>query len=73
MISGRGWLVVFAAAGLFAMVCSHAKAADKPRLSCWMVRQAAKIYKPDDLERMAKEAGLSDADIAQAKRCLQKK
>lgn len=40
------------------------------RITCWTVRKAVQIYKEADLIAMARAAGLSEAEIDKAKRCL---
>lgn len=42
----------------------------QPRFTCWTVRKAVKIYKEADLIAMARSAGISEAEIEKAKRCL---
>jgi hypothetical protein len=50
----------------------HAEESPKPplRVTCWTVRKAVQIYKEADLIAMARSAGISEAEIDRAKRCL---
>lgn len=49
---------------------------DKPpelRWTCWSVRRAVAIYGEEDLIGMARRAGVSEAEITRARRCLRPK
>ena len=74
----RDDLRVFLTAGILALiivtcaaVMAHAEETKPPaRFTCWTVRNAVKIYKEVDLIAMARSAGMSEAEIEKAKRCL---
>ena len=69
-------LMIFVAGLLFLLAfgISKALAEEAPKspanVTCWTVRKAVKIYSEADLIAMARAAGVSEAEIEKAKRCL---
>lgn len=61
-------ITALALACVVAPVC--AEEAKPARITCWTVRRAVKIYNEADLIAMARSAGISEAEIERAKRCL---
>lgn len=71
---------VFVHAGLIALILifaaaafAHAEEAQPKapaRWSCWAVRKAVKLYGEADVTAMARAAGIPEAEIEKARKCL---
>jgi hypothetical protein len=77
MINARGWIVIlFVAILCLAASRSHAGGSIVPRhqrpgrVNCIVIRDFVAMVGKDEAEKLARDAGASDARVAAAKECL---
>lgn len=68
MINVRGLIVLVTLALAFTAV--RAKAADEPRIPCWIVKSAVATHGEEGAIRQARARGASERQIQEARRCL---
>jgi hypothetical protein len=70
MIPRRGYLVPLLTVLVLLTFGVRARAADEPRIPCWIVRAAVAAHGEDGALRHAHARGYSERQIAEARRCL---
>ena len=70
MIPVRAYLIPLLAAVVLLTIGVRARAAEEPRIACWIVRQAVAAFGEDGAMRHARARGYSERQITEAGRCL---
>ena len=70
MIPFRAYLIPLLAVLVLLTIGVRARAAEEPRIACWIVRQAVAAYGEDGAMRHARARGYSERQISEARRCL---
>lgn len=70
MIPARAYLKPLLAVLVLLAIGVRARAADKPRIPCWVVKAAVASHGEDGALRHARARGDSERQISEARRCL---
>jgi hypothetical protein len=66
----RGYVVPLLAVLVLLMIGVRARAADEPRIPCWIVKAAVAAHGEDGAMRHARARGYSERQISEARRCV---
>jgi hypothetical protein len=66
----RAYLVPLLAVLVLLAIGARARAADEPRIPCWVVKAAVAAHGEEGALRHARARGYSERQISEARRCL---